>query len=284
MTTETPLHFYNDLADGYHLLFENWDRAVVNQSKVWHDLFESLGEQDMQPAAEAETDNSYVIPTESVENVTLLDCSCGIGTQAIGLAQRGYLVTATDLSPLSVERAKREAARLIGEDSAIQFGVADFRSLEQDVTGTFDIVLSADNALPHLLTDTDLRFALSNMRAKLNQGGLLAISLRDYDELVSNKPQTTPLRVMDEGKRIVFQVWDWDSTDLEASDGEAYTLQQFTLTESNGSWDTTCHNVRYRALIRSELTSLLTEAGFTDIQWHMPEETHYYQPIVTARR
>ena len=284
MTRETPLNFYNDLADGYHLLFENWDRAVVNQSKVWHDLFVSLRRQGMPPADETKVENDYVIPKDNAQGVSLLDCSCGIGTQAIGLAQRGYRVTATDLSPLSVERAKREAARLIGEESRIQFGVADFRSLEQDVTGTFDIVLSADNALPHLLTDTDLRFALSNMRAKLNQGGLLAISLRDYDELVSNKPQTTPLRVMDEGKRIAFQVWDWDSTDSEASDGEAYTLKQFTLKEINGSWDTTCHTVRYRALTRNELTSLLTEAGFTDIQWHMPEESGYYQPIVTARR
>lgn len=284
MARETPLNFYNDLADGYHLLFENWDRAVVNQSKVWHDLFVSLRRQGMPPADETKVENDYVIPKDNAQGVSLLDCSCGIGTQAIGLAQRGYRVTATDLSPLSVERAKREAARLIGEESGIQFGVADFRSLEQDVTGTFDIVLSADNALPHLLTDTDLRFALSNMRAKLNQGGLLAISLRDYDELVSNKPQTTPLRVMDEGKRIVFQVWDWDSTDSEASDGEAYTLKQFTLKEINGSWDNTCHTVRYRALTRNELTNLLTEAGFTDIQWHMPEESGYYQPIVTARR
>lgn len=284
MTRETPLNFYNDLADGYHLLFENWDRAVVNQSKVWHDLFVSLRRQGMPPADETKVENDYVIPKDNAQGVSLLDCSCGIGTQAIGLAQRGYRVTATDLSPLSVERAKREAARLIGEESGIQFGVADFRSLVQDVIGTFDIVLSADNALPHLLTDADLCLALNNMWLKLKDGGLLTISLRNYDELVSNKPQTTPLRFFDEGKRIVFQVWDWNSIDSDASDGEAYTLKQFTLTESNGTWSTTCHTVRYRALLRSELTRLLVGAGFTDIQWHMPEESHYYQPIVTARR
>ncbi len=284
MTRETPLNFYNDLADGYHLLFENWDRAVVNQSKVWHDLFVSLRRQGMPPADETKVENDYVIPKDNAQGVSLLDCSCGIGTQAIGLAQRGYRVTATDLSPLSVERAKREAARLIGEESGIQFGVADFRSLVQDVIGTFDIVLSADNALPHLLTDADLCLALNNMWLKLKDGGLLTISLRNYDELVSNKPQTTPLRVLDEGKRMVFQVWDWNSIDSDASDGEAYTLKQFTLTESNGTWSTTCHTVRYRALLRSELTRLLEGAGFTDIRWHMPEESYYYQPIVTARR
>lgn len=266
MNQEATKSFYDDLAEKYHLLFQNWDTAVINQSEVWHVLFASLLENK-----------------EGLGAATLLDCSCGIGTQAIGLAQLGYDVTATDISPRSVERAKVEAARLVGEKT-IRFGVADFRSLRQDVTGTFDIVLSADNALPHLLTNADLRLALDNMRAKLNDGGLLAVSLRDYDDLVNDKPQTTPLRVLDQGKRIVFQVWDWNAADGEVVDGSVYKMQQFTLAEDNDSWDTTCHTVRYRALLRHELIDLLAEAGFTDIQWHMPEQTGYYQPIVTARR
>ncbi|HSD81583.1 MAG TPA: methyltransferase domain-containing protein [Solirubrobacteraceae bacterium] len=40
----------------------------------------------------------------------MLDASCGIGTQAIGLARAGFTVTATDISPVSVERCAREAA------------------------------------------------------------------------------------------------------------------------------------------------------------------------------
>lgn len=89
-------------------------------------------------------------------NLTLLDCSCGIGTQAIGLAKRGFTVTATDLSSVAIQRAKRESQSFGVE---IDFGVADFRSLETDVTGKFDIVLSADNALPHLISDDDLYLA-----------------------------------------------------------------------------------------------------------------------------
>lgn len=40
----------------------------------------------------------------------MLDASCGIGTQAIGLARAGFTVTATDISLVSVERCAREAA------------------------------------------------------------------------------------------------------------------------------------------------------------------------------
>ncbi len=41
---------------------------------------------------------------------SLLDCSCGIGTQAIGLALQGHQVHATDLSPVSIDCARRESA------------------------------------------------------------------------------------------------------------------------------------------------------------------------------
>ncbi len=37
---------------------------------------------------------------------SVLDCSCGIGTQAIGLALHGHRVHATDLSPASVDCAR----------------------------------------------------------------------------------------------------------------------------------------------------------------------------------
>ncbi len=82
----------------------------------------------------------------------VLDCSCGIGTQAIGLALRGHDVLATDLSPASVERARSEAAAM---GAQLATGVADFTRLAEQVEGTFDCVLSCDNAVaPSTATTT----------------------------------------------------------------------------------------------------------------------------------
>ena len=39
------------------------------------------------------------------DRAEVLDCSCGIGTQAIGLALRGHRVTGTDLSFRAAARA-----------------------------------------------------------------------------------------------------------------------------------------------------------------------------------
>jgi hypothetical protein len=49
-----------------------------------------------------------------------------------------------------------------------------------------------------------------------------------------------------------------------------------------GRWETFQHTMVYRALRRDELSRILREVGFSDVRWHTPEETGYYQPIATA--
>ena len=132
----------------------------------------------------------------------LLDCSCGIGTQATGLALQGHNVHATDLSPISVDCAGEEALKLGVE---MTFGVADFRRLEDTITDTFDVVLSCDNSISHCLKDEDLNAALSSMKGRLDSGGVLLISLRDYAALVVDRPRFNNEHVHDrpDGRRVV---------------------------------------------------------------------------------
>lgn len=251
------LDFYNELSESYHLIFNDWYHAVSWQGEVLNKFIRS----------------QFVHSSEDC--IELLDASCGIGTQSLGLVQHHFNVTATDLSPKLVERAKREAKAL---GVKINFGVADLRSLEKEVPGQFDIVLSADNAIPHLLTDDDLKKACRNLYSKLLSNGLLLLTIRDYDNHVKEKQHATLPRVMDEGKRIVFQVWDW------ADDGKTYITNQFIMQEINGKWKTEVKKTSYRALLRDELSEIMRTVGFFDIKWHMPAESGYYQPIVTARK
>ncbi len=95
---------------------------------------------------------------------SVLDCSCGIGTQAIGLALQGHQVHATDLSPVAIDCARREAAVL---GATMTLGVADFRELGEAVSATFDVVISCDNSFAHCLRDEDLAAALASTKAML---------------------------------------------------------------------------------------------------------------------
>ena len=207
---------------------------------------------------------------------TLLDCSCGIGTQAIGLALQGHQVHATDLSPVSVDCASKEAANVGVE---MTFGVADFRKLSETVLDTFDVVLSCDNSIAHCVQDDDLAAALTSMKAKLKPDGLLILSLRDYAALVIDKPRFNNEHVQDkpDGRRVVFQLWDWAST------GDRYRNHQFLIKETDGGYEVKHFETELRALLRDEVMAAVQEAGYEEVCWHVPEESGYYQPVVTAR-
>jgi glycine/sarcosine N-methyltransferase len=73
-------------------------------------------------------------------------------------------------------------------------------------------------------------------------------------------------------------VWDW------AADGRSYTFTQFFLREGDGAYHITHHISQLRALLREELNHMLQATGFAEIHWHMPAESGFYQPLVSARR
>lgn len=251
----TARDFYDGLSDRYHLIFGDWDRAVRWQGEALDRIIsEEMG----------------------AGRRSILDCSAGIGTQAIGLALRGHEVHATDLSQGAIERARAEAGRF---GVPMTFGVADFRSLGEEVEGTFEVVISCDNSLPHLLTDEDLLLAAQNIRSRLRPNGLFLGSIRDYDRVLSERPNATMPSVVDapEGRRIYFQTWDW------ADDGRTYTVNLFLVGESDGAWETHHYETRYRAVLRDEVAEILREAGFRDVTWLVSEDSGYYQPVVTAR-
>ena len=250
--------FYDNLASDYHLIFKDWDEAIAWQSEVLDKIIRQQSGKE--------------------PPLRLYDCSCGIGTQALGLAARGYQVHATDLSPVSVQRTQVEASR---RGLEMTFGMADFRTLATQVDGQFDVVITCDNSLPHLLTDEELAQAAENIYAKVAPGGLLLATIRDYDALLQEQPTTMPIRINGDGedRRVVFQVWDW----LPESD--RYTVNHFILKQpARDQWVMNYHVTTYRALTRATMSTAFEQAGFTAIEWHMPESGGYYQPVMTARR
>lgn len=91
--------------------------------------------------------------------------------------------------------------------------------------GRFDTVVCADNSLPHLLTGQDVHAALAEMRRVLRPGGLLLVSTRHYDDLLRDRPASTPPQVHGnvdcadgEERTVTFQLWHWHD------DGEHYDL------------------------------------------------------------
>lgn len=249
----TPAGFYDELAAEYHLIFGDWEQAIAWQAAIITRRLGDLG----------------------LTGGTVLDATCGIGTQAIGLAQAGFGVTATDISREAVDRCEREAS---ARGLSIATAVEDVRALDVDGAGGFDAAVSFDNALAHLLDDADLDAACAALRRALRSGGFLLASIRDYDDLLRQRPSAElPRRfVSEDGERIVFQVWDWLSDDR-------YLLRHFIMHGQRGGWSVTERRTMCRALTRAAVSDALARAGFEEVAWSMPQETGFYQPIVTAR-
>ncbi len=246
--------FYDDLAPYYHLIFDDWGRSISWQASI-------LG-----PILERATGKA---------SPHVLDCACGIGTQALGLAQRGHQVVGSDLSPSSIGRARNEAEQ---RQLSIDFRVVDMTDLATIEPAGFDAVLVADNALPHLLSNAELERALSGIAAKLTASGILLATVRDYDSLIVARPTMQPpvFHKHNDGYRIVHQVWHWK--------GDEYALHHYLTIPTPQGWVVKHFASRYRALRRTELNDALHASGFGDIQWLEPAETSFYQPMVLARK
>ncbi|WP_367322928.1 class I SAM-dependent methyltransferase [Streptomyces sp. HUAS ZL42] len=255
MAAASVSDFYDDLAPDYHLMFPDWDASMAYQARALDALVrDALG----------------------AGPHGILDCSCGIGTQAIGLALAGHEVVGSDLSPRAAARATTEAA---ARGATLPTAAADMRRLPF-APCVFDAVVCADNSLPHLLSAQDVTAALDGMRRVLRDDGLLLLTVRDYDELRRARPRSTPPQVSQtpDGKAITFQLWHWHE------DGEHYDLEHFQLIPVANDWTVRVRRTTCWALTNQQLTRFVTDAGFTGVTWHAPSAGGYYQPVLTARR
>ena len=245
--------FYDGIAQQYEKFYLDWDAASRAEGVFLRSLFRGSGFD---------------------ESARVLDCACGIGTQAIGLAALGFRVTGSDISAGELAEAKRRAA---ARNVEIPLFRADFRALEAVFSKPFDIVIAMDNALPHMLTGGDLARAVRSMTGQLRSGGLFVASIRDYDAILEEKPAYSPPYVhkTDKGRRVLFQTWDWT--------GDVYNFIQYII-DDEGTPQVSKFACAYRAVHRDELTALLRENGCVEVRWRMPEETGFYQPIVTAKK
>lgn len=245
--------FYDNLAVHYDKLFQDWQSTTQEQAKMLDEIFRRNGFDKC---------------------ATILDCACGIGTQAIGLAALGYDITASDISDAELAEARIRAAK---NNVNVLFEHADFCALNDRFSNQFDIIIAMDNALPHMLTSSALETALNSIAGQIADGGMFVASIRDYDALLDNKPPYSPpyIHKTEDGQRVSFQTWHWK--------GENYKLVQYIIDDEQ-TLKVSKFECEYRATRREEISRMLLDCDCSKVEWKFPEETGFYQPIVIARK
>jgi SAM-dependent methyltransferase len=206
------------------------------------------------------------VTEELAPGARVLDCACGTGTLAVGLALAGFEVTASDASEAMVERTRALAAE---HGARVQTMTRAWEDLEG---GPFDAVFCVGNSITHA---RDRRPALAAMRGVLRErsddeasgrgsGGLLAVTSRTWE-----LPQAEGEEVVERHGRRARVKHTWRPNELEV----AVTFED----------DGTTHAERLAVwpFTHEELQADLAATGFEPVTSTFSLEAERY--LVTSR-
>jgi SAM-dependent methyltransferase len=132
----------------------------------------------------------------------LLDVACGTGKSFMPMLRRGYAVTACDLSPAMVDRARRR----LGQRGEVR--VADMRALPW--RGAFDVATCIDDSINYLLSLAEVVAAMRSIREALIPRGLVVFDVnslgayrRAFADEITFETNGTAFRWRGEGSRFM---------------------------------------------------------------------------------
>lgn len=224
---------YAALAAYYDLLIPDWEAAVRNAGEQLDRILRPLGV------------------------TSVLDCTCGTGIHSIGLAQKGYSVTGSDVSRPMLRKARQNAQRT---GVAVRWLHADIRSLRAAVKDCFDAVITCGSSLLHLVSPRDLSEALESMFAVTREGGyILTVVASSEKSLKKIYPFMYKQIQLPDGVEVSF------FTTTEYGE-EAIFLNLFIVRTVSGNPKVTHIPMRLRLVGQQELQDLLIKVGFVHVK------------------
>lgn len=212
-------------------------------------------------------------------SLRILDLTCGMGTQSLGLATYGHHLTSIDISKGQLERARSEEKNF-PVAHAINWIEGDSTHPTQYVTGTFDVAFSFGTSLPLLGSEQAIEISMKETFSLLKSGGLLLISMIDHAEVRKTKPyllETGPLNHNNK-KGVYLETANW------LDDGKRYQSNIIFV------WTSPKHEHAHysfpplAAITKDEFIQILEKIGFIDIKFQNVNEVEIQYPIYIAKK
>jgi methyl halide transferase len=134
----------------------NWDERYATKDTPWD---------SGQPSAELQR----VLEEHHIRPADALELGCGTGTNAVFLAQRGFRVTALDISPLAIEKATTKAQ---SAGVSVHFMTADLLS-PPDLGRRFSFIF--DRGVYHCVREEGLDKFLQTLATFTSPGSLYLV-------------------------------------------------------------------------------------------------------------
>jgi len=224
---------FGDIADSFDQLFEDFGELICLEAKSFDTILSTRGTH------------------------TVLDCACGTGMQAIGLAQLGYAVSASDISAKCLATVRSAAERL---GLTINTKRADFRTLRPWRGMQFDAVIASGNSLPLVQQSEEVDQALASMHSVLKPGGCAIIGIRDYGTLRETRETQLPRRFT---LRNGNPEWVMD---LRLFGTERVRVITLFISAISGKWRLRSFVKSYLYISAEDVAKRMQKAGFPGVQ------------------
>lgn len=208
----------------------------------------------------------------------VLDCACGIGSDAMALARRGLVVTACDGSQAMVAETRRRSERY---GIAMTVSRSQWQELPNRVPGPFGLVLCLGNSIVHTETRSNRVAALAGMRKVLSPAGTLIVDSRNWELLYETRPRIVPARRVIERKGLrCNSLYIWTIPDDFESRCTAEIVLLFEDAEGRTSYRR--HVIDFVPFRHDDLADTIRAAGFTIRDDSYRTDSNFYAIVATV--
>lgn len=209
--------------------------------------------------AETEVKNSLIERLLKEQNVkTVLDMTCGTGSQVFYLYGLGYEVVGSDFSPDLIKQARQKAN---SRESDITFLDGDMREL---YVGQFDAVITIFNAIGHL-TKSDFTKALRNIHANLKDGGVYVFDIFNLEAITDKIIDDFDMNVegIVSGTKIVHN----QHSEIDKENRLLTSHDRYTIFKEEGELpEILTNSFSIRIYSAEELNDMLIQNGFETVR------------------
>jgi len=188
------------------------------------------------------------------QNVTtVLDLTCGTGSQVFFLEKLGYKITGADFSPALLEQARQRAH---DESIDVVFIDGDMRTLK---VGKFDAVITIFNAVGHLTKQGFIK-AIRNIHRNLNDGGIYVFDILNLqamtDQVVADFANYVHKKVGD------TQILATQCSTLDRENGILVSYDSYFVQKNADVPQRFCHKFSLQIYTAQEIEEMLAVNGF----------------------
>jgi len=184
---------------------------------------------------------------------TILDFTCGTGSQVFWLIKKGFKVTGVDISPALLAIAQKKAEK---EQVDIRLIEGDMRSTKVE---TFDAVITIFNAIGHL-TKSDFVRALHNIRNNLKEGGLYIFDIFNASAMTDICVSQLAMDIKKTIKDITIRKVQYSTFDPES--GRLTSHDRFSIQQGSSEPKVVKGSFSLQLYTPNELKKILAENGF----------------------